>query len=284
MKISFNNILVPVDFSLNTQVAIRKALSLCEGTDTAIHLLHVSLKPAAKIFSIREYFSRNAVFDNQPDVRISQQRLEKFRSTILSIRPEIEIIASTIVRSSIEEGIIDHSKNINADLIVVGKNSHHSWLPFLNTVFPATIAKRSGIAVLTVRPGAINDSIRTVVVPVGDGFPYKKVAAINALKAKFRFQTRLVTFRTSHKDPVIVPVSLLNAYRILKNNPDTQVSYDILYGNNRAKAILAYCSKVNADLLILNPETEMKVGWMNKQIQDVMPTHSKTQILAVLQN
>lgn len=264
MNLSFNNILIPVDFSVNTSVAIRKALSLCEGTNTAIHLLHVAGRHA--------------------DLKVSKEKLEKFRIQIFSIRPEIDISTWISVQNPLEEVIIEKSKKIGADLIVIGKNSHHSWLPFLNSVVPATIAKRSGIAVLTVKPGAINDGIRTVVVPVGDTFPYNKLAAINALKRRFRFQTRLVTFRSNQDGAVIVPGSLLNAYRILKNNPDSQVSYEVLYGSNRGKAILAYCARVNADLLIVNPETEMKIGWMNKQIPDVLPVHSKTQILAILQS
>lgn len=283
MNISFSKILIPVDFTVNTRVAIRKALSLCEGTNTAIHLLHVVMERPARFFSIHQYFASNS-FSNDPlGLQTCREYLERYRTYILSIRQDIEITAWITIQKSIEEAIIEKSKNINADLIVIGTNSHHSWLPFLNTVVPATIAKKSGIAVLTVKPGAVNDAIRTVVVPVGEGFPYNKVAAINALKKRFRFQTRLVTFRSNQDGAVIVPGSVLNAYRILKNNPDSQVSYEVLYGNNRAKAILDYCNRVNADLLIVNPETEMKIGWLNRQIPDVLPVHSKTQILAINQ-
>ena len=106
---------------------------------------------------------------------------------------------------------------------------------------------------------------------------------LSFLHCAARFRHRLVTFRSNQEGAVIVPGSVLNAYRILKNNPDSQVSYEVLYGNNQAKAILEYCSRVNADLLIVNPETEMKIGWLNRQIPDVLPVHSKTQILAINQ-
>ncbi len=283
MNISFSKILIPVDFTVNTRIAIRKALSLCEGTNTAIHLLHVAVERPATFFSIHQYFARYSFSDDQYNIETCRERLEGYRAWISGIRKDIEITSCITIQKSIEEAIIEKSKKISADLIVIGSNSHHSWLPFLNTVVPATIAKKSGIAVLTVKPGADNDAIRTVVVPVGEGFPYNKVAAINALKKRFRFQTRLVTFRSNQEGAVIVPGSVLNAYRILKNNPDSQVSYEVLYGNNQAKAILEYCARVNADLLIVNPETEMKIGWLNRQIPDVLPVHSKTQVLAINQ-
>lgn len=281
MNISFSKILIPVDFTVNTRIAIRKALSLCEGTNAAIHLLHVINERPARLFSIHQYFANNSFSSDHIGLQACRENLEKYRTYILSIRRDIEIAEWITIQKSIEEAIIEKSKEISADLIVIGTNSHHSWLPFLNTVVPATIAKKSGVAVLTVKPGSVNDAIRTVVVPVGEGFPYNKVAAINALKKRFRFQTRLVTFRSTQDGAVIVPGSVLNAYRILKNNPDSQVSYEVLYGTNRAKTILDYCNRVNADLLILNPETEMKIGWLNRQIPDVLPVHSKTQILAI---
>ena len=40
MGYSFKTILVPVDFSVNTEVAVKKALVLADET-TTIHLLHV---------------------------------------------------------------------------------------------------------------------------------------------------------------------------------------------------------------------------------------------------
>jgi nucleotide-binding universal stress UspA family protein len=283
MTINFSKILIPVDFSVNTRVAIRKALFLCEGANTAIHLLHVMPGRPAKYSIIHQFFARYSYSNDQSDIKACREKLEQYRNYILSIRPDIEIATWITIQKSIEEAIIEKSKNIGAELIVIGTNSHHSWLPFLNTVVPATIAKKSGIAVLTVKPGAVNDPIRTVVVPVGDGFPYNKVAAVNALKKRFRFQTRLVTFRSNQDGAVIVPGSVLNAYRVLKNNPESQVSYEVLHGNNRAKAILDYCARVNADLLIVNPDTEMKIGWLNRQIPDVLPVHSKTQILAINQ-
>ena len=283
MKVGFDNILIPVDFTVNTTVAIRKALSLANGTNASIHLLHNTLNQPSSFFNLYQYLARYALHGNQFYIQRSKQKLERFRRYILGMHSGIEVNTWITIEKSIEKAIIEKSRMIGADLIIIGKNSHHSWLPVLNTIVPANIASKTGIAVLTVKPGSMDGAIRTVVVPIGEGFPYNKVAAINELKRRFRFQIRLITFQSSQDGTLIVPGSLLNAYRILKNSPDSQVSYEVIYGNNRTKSILAYCTKVNADLLIVNPETEMKIGWLNKQISDVLPVHSKTQILAVLQ-
>ncbi len=41
MTIAFNKILIPVDFSLNTEMAIKKAAGLAKADQTILHLLHV---------------------------------------------------------------------------------------------------------------------------------------------------------------------------------------------------------------------------------------------------
>jgi hypothetical protein len=59
------------------------------------------------------------------------------------------------------------------------------------------------------------------------------------------------------------------------------VEYAALYGSNKAKAILKYAEKVNADMLLVYPEVETKIGWLNTHISDVLPPASKVQVLAV---
>jgi len=54
MSVTFNKILIPIDFSVNTESAINKAISLIGIESGAIHLLHM-VKPgksAAKKFSL----------------------------------------------------------------------------------------------------------------------------------------------------------------------------------------------------------------------------------------
>lgn len=281
MIVSFNRILIPVDFTVNTKVAIQKALALCEGPDSTLHLLHVSEMASTNIISLYQYFANYSFTSREFEFRALQKKLYEAKQFALTIRPDIQVTTWISQGTSVETEIVKKARKLNADIIVIGKNSHHSWLPFLNTVVPVRIAKKSGITVLTAKPGAINNSIKTVVLPIGDIFPESKVAVINALRKRFRIHIRLVTFLPGHDDLKVIPASLLNTYRMLKNNPSTNVSYDILHGNNKARSILSYCDKVSADLLIVNPGPETKIGWLNKQMSDVLPIYSKTQILAV---
>jgi nucleotide-binding universal stress UspA family protein len=281
VKNDFKNILVPIDFTVNTEVAIRKALTLSEGSSATIHLLHVSTVASMNIFSIYQYFANYSFRDNEFDMKVAKGKLETIRDYIASLRKDIEVVIWVLFNPSIEAAIIQMACRLNPDLIIIGKNSHHSWLPFLNTVVPSWIALKTGSTVLTAKPGAMNNAIRTIVVPISDNFPSTKISVINTFRNRFPVNVRLVTFLTAQNDLKVIPGSLLNAYRLLRTNVSSNVSYEILYGHNKARAVLRYCNKINADMVIVNPGIETKVGWLNKQMSDLLPTNSKTQILAV---
>lgn len=252
----FSKILIPVDFTINTEVAIRKGMALCDATDSSIHLLYVSGKRAE-----------------------AKNKLEAWRKVITDTRPDVVVDVRIEEKGPIENSIIKNALKLHVDLIIIGKNSHHSFLPMLNTVYPAKIAQKTGITVLTVKPGAKDHTIKTVVVPVGEQFPNNKVEVINALRKKFPINICLVTFFEG--DAKVIPASLLNAYRQLKAIPAMNITYQVLAGRSKMKAILSYCEKVNADLLIVNSATETRIGWLNQHISDVLPVGSKTQILAL---
>lgn len=281
MKDNFRNILIPVDFTVNTKLAVRKALALCEGSESTIHLLHVSTVTSANIISIYQFFANYSFKDNQFDLKVASGRLEDLKKDISEIRNDIDIISWVLFNPSIESSIIEMARKLGADLIIIGKNSHHSWFPFLNTVVPSRISLKTGITVLTAKPGSMHNAIRTIVVPIGDNFPSSKLSVIKAIRSRFAVHIRLVTFLSAKDDGKVIPASLLNAYRLLRNNAANNVSYEILKGRNKAKAVLRYCNKVHADMVILNPQTETKVGWLNKQMVDLLPANSKTQVLAV---
>lgn len=265
----FNTILIPVNFTVSTEVAIQKALTLCPEPGTTFHLLYVCGTRPGSLFYPDSLMQKKEI--------AAGARMDHLVAQTQGKRDDI-YISGSVIPGDIETVIALKAKEINADLVVIGKNSHHSWLPFLNTVVPSRLAKKTGIAILTVKPGSIDHPIRTVVIPVSDHFPEKKMAIVNSLRKKSWITIRLVTFTGRADSP---PQSLLHAYRFLKNNLGNDVSCKVLHGSNKAKAILRYCEKVDADLLIVTPESETRVGWLNKHISDVLPVESKTQVLAI---
>ena len=279
MDLQFGQILVPVDFTINTQVAIGKALSIAEPGNSTLHLLHV--RPVSlKNFLGYDVFSKGNSEGHARVENFITAKMQALRTTIYQKCPGIHVTTYTVNDINIEAAIIKKAMEIVPDIILLAKKSHHSLLPFLNTVVPTRIAQQTKIPVLTSKPGSIDHTIKTIVVPIGKTFPQKKIDIINALKRRSRFHIRLLAFRED-EDSNQVPGILIHVYRLLRQGALSDIQYETVSGKNKAKAILAYCEKVDADLLIVTPESETKIGWLNKHISDVMPAASKTQVLAI---
>jgi len=275
----FNTILVPVDFTVNTRVAIEKAIAICDGPNPAIHVIHVP-EPTSVFGNYRIFFTDGHYADEREDSRL-QLRLKECLLYISKLRSDITTCYWISYSTSVERAIKEKAVDIAADLIIIGKNSRHSVLPFLNTVVPSRLSKSTGISVLTVKPGALSSHVKTVVVPISPKHPEKKVAVINGLGNKFHLHIRLLLLVEKDDDPQTLQNSLLNMCQMLKYRALDTISYEVLYAGNRNWGILRYSRSVEADLLIVNPETETKIGWFNKHISDELPVNSKTQVLAV---
>jgi|SRR6218665_41194 len=276
MSARFRNILIPVDFTLNTEVAIAKAIGLVEDAGaTTIHLLHVN-KPGLLARVMQDL--TGAAHRNKH----VEQKLDHLALRINSVRPGLLVSCCVDDSFTVEEAIASKALSLAADLVVIGKHSSGIVFPFKRKVISARVASATGIPVLTVKPGSLKNPIRTVVIPVGPKFPKKKLELLDAWKSKPGFAVRLVSCLSHDKDDAYSKDSLLNTFRMLKTTWPGPVEYDVVRGNNQARALLKYCNKVNADMLIVYPGVETDAGLFPvRHIADLLPSDSRTQILAI---
>jgi nucleotide-binding universal stress UspA family protein len=283
MSNRFQNILVPVDFSPNTELAIAKALAIGQGDIGALHLFHVQRIIHPGFMHYLQYYitgySRRQMNEDREKVMDS---LDSIRRKIMQQHPDIPVYTSASFGDPVEEAIIRKASRLKSDLIIVGKKSHHSIFPFLNTVVPSRLASRSGRPVLTAKPGSLHQEIKTVVIPIGGRSPERKLEVLEALRKKSKLQVRLVTFEQGEKNIAVTQQALFQAIRRLKTHQTIPVDYEVLAGTNRARSLLKYCNKVGADVLIVHPDSETRISnWSNRHISDLLPADSKTSVLAV---
>lgn len=278
MNTTFNTILIPVDFTVNTDIAVEKALLLCEMSGS-VHLLHVPEISASTIASFHQYFATYAYSDEKL-ISDCKDRIDEWRHYIELKRPDIQCFGHVELGNTIQNLVIHVAKKIDANLIIIGKHSHHSWLPFLNTVAPNGIAKKTGVPVLTVKPGARHRALKLVVIPIGNESPERKMELVQTLSKKFRIQVRLVSVLQEGDHSRFPPPQLIKAYRLLRDSI-SNVTYELLSGANKAKEVLQYCKEVKADMLIVHPGSETRTGWLDKQISDELSPASRMQVLAI---
>lgn len=272
--------MVPVDLSINTEVAVKKALELAD-LHCIIHLVYV--ERAGRDFSQRLSRIFHPSSDEPGNIAEVEAKLLQCKNSIQDKDNNITVCTWRIYEGDVQEIIIRKAIQFEIDLIIVGKNSNHSILPFLNTVVPSVVACKTGIPVLTVKPGAIDSDMKTALVPISNNPAYNKMRLLTMMSKKKLASVYLVCFN-SHGDEQDCAGVLAQTHQWLRSNLNCSVTLAVLNGNNKAKALLRYAGNIKADFILLASDNETKAGWMNKHISDLISPRSKIQVLSVSSN
>jgi len=245
MGLSFRNILIPVDFTVNTTYAVKNALVLADASHPVIHLFHVTSSPTA-----------------------SRASLLQIKENIRQQYPDLQVDIHISSHGSIQSRIIEIAAILKPDLIIIGKHNGNNWLTFLNTTNSSLIARETNCAVLNIRSGTVLDKIRSVVMPLRFFEPVRKMELLPALTRKQKPIIHLVTVENKHVKSANARV-FVNTYRNLSRNMRYPVNHKQITGNNYAKKIMKYAIDVKADIVMVNPfdETAISSFW-GKQISD----------------
>lgn len=114
--IRYDRILFCTDFSVNADFAFHFALKSAErSTDATLHILHVIPEPEAQFWQTYLYEVEDVDGKAQDDMD------KRIRDSYMDLIPE-NITAVTAVRQGrAQEAIIHYAHEVNADLIVMGR-------------------------------------------------------------------------------------------------------------------------------------------------------------------
>ena len=271
MPFTFSKILIPIDFSVNAETAIYRAVSLIGIEGGILHLLHM-VKPGkstAKKFSLWE----------------AEKKLTQWKAKLEQSYPALQVDTHIIRGKSVQLVVIEYARLIDSDLIIIGKQQglRPWWLLRHNS--PETIAKRTTCPVLTVKPGATDIRVRIIVIPVGNFIPKRKLALGILLAKKYRAQIHLLAIQSNVLEEQQNRQQIfLDAYQELKEKVSRPIQCSAAIGHNPAKAVLAYAESVKADMILVNPETESGHAGLTgfRHLSEMLERNSKIQILDVL--
>ena len=262
--------MIPVDFSLNTEVAVKKAVELIGSEGTAIHLLHV-VRPG-----------KNA--KSQFRSWVAERDLLQLKISIERAAPHISVKSHVLKGRSVQQTIIECAGMLKPDLIIVGKQKiHRRWI-FSGSVSPGIVARRTNWPVLTVKPGSVANKTRLIVLPILDFLPEKKLEWAVLLARRFKAQVHLLAVgeEAGPKDGMLSP-AFLKAYHHLREKLHHPVEYSADSRHNPAKAALSYAELVMADMIVVNPQTESGISGFTgfRHISEFLKRDSRIQVLDV---
>ncbi len=268
MAAAFNKILIPVDFSLNTELAITKAAGLIGWEESTLHLIHI-IKGSQR--SATGFLSQEA-----------ETALKVWVDRLAVSHPAIKVRIHILHGASVQKLITSCASMLKPDLIIIGKqNNKRRWLS-LKHLSPATLARKTNCPVWTAKPGALETRTRIIVIPIRDSMPDRKLEWGVLLARKFKAQIHLLAIQqqAAPKENGL-PQIFLRAYHHLREHLHHPIEYTSVTRRHPAKAALRYAEKIMADMILLNAATESDLSGItgSRHISDLLTRDSKIQIL-----
>jgi nucleotide-binding universal stress UspA family protein len=270
MAVAFNRILIPVDFSLNTETAVNKAIGLAGTDEAVIHLLHVAQPGRKALTRFRTW--------------VVERDLHQWKCKIQEANPNIHVKTAVLRAYSVQQAIIECAAMIKPDLVILGKQHNHRRWFFSRRISPDVVAKKSNCAVLTAKPGSIDSRTRVIVLPIRNFLPERKLEWAVLLAKKYKAQVHLLAIGqdAGQKDGLLSQV-FLKAYHHLREKLQHPIEYSASTRHHPARAALNYAELIMADIILVNPDMESGIsGFMGfRHLSDLLKRDSKIQVLDV---
>ncbi len=176
-------IVVGIDFSESSEVALRHALLVARRTGAEIVLVHAGCIPQHE----------NATPPSQLSTPLAEPYRDALSSEFDEVRNRLEqlrerydgqgaTVSQTFIDAYPDEGLIDAANELKANLTVVGSHGRTGFWRFVLGSVSETVARRSETSVFVARPGPISTlGYKRILVPV-DFSDYTKPALDMAAK------------------------------------------------------------------------------------------------------
>lgn len=232
MAIAFNTVLIPVDFSPNTEAAVSKALTLIGADRAVLHLIHI----------VR--------FENVLLEYGLTREMASWRQRIREGHPALQVETHIVRGYRVENAIIRQGRRLLPDLIVIGKQQRRGWWRNIRGISPGRVAKKTNCPVLTVRPEREGSGVKVIVIPVGDRWPEEKLEWGILLAKKYRARIHLLAIRNEGQEGQL-PAVFLDVYHHLRERLRHPIEFSTSAEPDPAKAALSYAEMVRAELILV---------------------------------
>lgn len=279
MQKLFNKILVPVNFSPGSNLAVEKAIDIAEEHRCSIHLLHtVTIEPFAAVALANGHFAVPAdLVDNRSELEF---RLERICAHIDTVTHHSVMADYSIAQGSWTETIIEMIHGSGIDLVLCGRkeNLFSKRKMMLN---PDLIAERTKVPVVTIPSGKSLTKLLSILIPVTDFLPVRKIMYGIYLATYYKASIRLLAVGTD-KTKDTVSYYLARAYQLIHEHCNIETDMEMVVCNNTAVAVNEYAKLKSADLIIVNPRTQTKMpGFFSSLFGNILQKQAVPPVLTV---
>jgi len=272
-------ILIPVDFSETSLLAIRHGVAMAQQTKASVHLLHV----VNAHYVSQNMFLPSVTLDQSLIERKAAERLEELSA---SIRAEYGVKSDIIIKVGTPANEVSEvAREIGVSLIVMGT---HGYSPLEELVIGSVALKvitKSHCPTMAMSSAATHKGYKNIVMPIDNTVNSRqKVHYTLELAKKFSATVHAVVLIGSDEEqdrPGLEVV--LNQVKGLAAEKGAQLKTQILTGvKNRATATVNYVEKNDGDMLVImtDQDAELSGFFLGPYSQQVIHL-SKVPVIAI---
>ncbi|MDE3144709.1 MAG: hypothetical protein KGL19_11180 [Bacteroidota bacterium] len=281
----FKNILLPVNKGMDVSVAVKKALELKdEKARVCIHFLMYEHKNYLHNFF--NYFNRKRATSSNNYNKLFEESFYRLKKEIAEQCENCVAVIDIIPQKNITKGFIKYINENGIDLFLFCQRRVKHRLGFTKKINFDRIARQSSTSVLSITPGCLNHSVKSIILPVGSFIPEKKIQIAIAFAQKYNGLIHLITMLdNADENHSKMKVDIFyKTYKILQECGYTP-QYKILSKYESHEILLRYAENVNADLILLNPVKKNFLPTISvNAIVDFISPHSHLQVLMTKPN
>lgn len=259
MQKLFNNILVPVNFSRVSERAIEKAIDLANDYDCNVYLFHAISSSAFLNIGDPEGLIASAYkpsLDGK-EIDVMLQRLKTKYEKSLTGKG---FIYTNSVNGQWNESLIEFITDHQIDVVLLGQQGYlfRKKKSLLNV---NKVAEKTNIPVITVPENRRLTKLYSIVIPITDFLPVKKLLYGVYLAQHCEATIKLLGIE-SDKDYYHnkkVQYYLKKSFQLIRDNCSVPLEIVTTAGENVADAVNQYATKFAADLVIVNPGKQSRM-------------------------
>ena len=279
MQKLFNRILVPVDFTKYSKSAVEQAVDLGEEFQCKIILVHVvpflPFSPIAFPGGYEPVTGNLATIE--PEIRHQLEKVSEHARIYGAGRVSVD---SFVLQGSWNECIIQFANQNNVDVILIGQKGRVAGKRKL-LLDPDIIAEQTNLPVITVPSNRRITKLLSVVIPVTEFLPVRKLMYGIFMAARNNATIKLLAVETTRTGSN-TQYYLEKSYSLIRENSKIVVETDIIRSNNVAEAIFEFSRLHSADLIIVNPGTQTRMrGFFSSILRNIIQRYSAPPVLTI---
>lgn len=275
-----NKILIPIDFSETSKLALEHAANLCSKFNSKLHLLHVHASSNTNV--LPNLTATDASISN--DDKVKEMVIEELNTIGNNFKEKYGVEYQIEVREgNISKEISLAAAEVEADMIVMGTHGVSGFEEFFLGSNAYRTVTSSSVPVLTIQKHITKIGYDKIVMPIDASKHTRDKASQVATFAEAFGSTVYIAALISEYHEEEENIFNLKVKQVEEFFDSKGVKHEkkVIHGDNIAEMTIKYSEEVGADLTVVMTEQESATGLFVGPYAQRVVNHSKTPILSV---